>query len=177
MKTEDGGRAFDCVKWTRRIRDQIHEDTAGMSREQRREWYSRRPTDPVLASLFDRRKPQEGGRVSARAAAGTRVGHLIDKGSIPYRAGARRWSAARPGLARRGGRPAGDTGPTAQSEISECILDKHNPAQFEFLNADDLRPDSAVRVKLHGLINDKDSAVDGKPTYPRIVIRRKDVDV
>ena len=33
MKTEDGGKAFDCVKWTRRIRDQIQEETAGMSRE------------------------------------------------------------------------------------------------------------------------------------------------
>ena len=32
MKTEDGGKVFDCVKWTRRIRDQIHEETAGMSR-------------------------------------------------------------------------------------------------------------------------------------------------
>ena len=31
MKTEDGGKAFDCVKWTRQIRDQIHEETAGMS--------------------------------------------------------------------------------------------------------------------------------------------------
>ena len=70
MKTEDGGRAFDCVKWTRRIRDQIHEETAGMSREERQEWYSRRPTDPVLARLFDRRKPPEGGRISARCAAG-----------------------------------------------------------------------------------------------------------
>ena len=59
MKTEDGGKAFDCVKWTRRIRDQIHEETAGMSREERREWYSQRPTDPVLARLFDRRKAPE----------------------------------------------------------------------------------------------------------------------
>lgn len=57
------------------------------------------------------------------------------------------------------------------------FLDKHNPEQFELLNADDLRADSTVPVKLHGLIKDKDSAVDGKPTYARIVIRRKDVDV
>ena len=70
MKTEDGGKAFDCVKWTRRIRDQIHEETAGMSREERREWYSRRPTDPVLARLFDRRKAPEGGRARAQAAGG-----------------------------------------------------------------------------------------------------------
>ncbi len=57
------------------------------------------------------------------------------------------------------------------------FLDKHNPEQFELLNADDLRADSTVPVKLDGLIKDKDSAVDGKPTYARIVIRRKDVDV
>lgn len=57
------------------------------------------------------------------------------------------------------------------------FLDKHNPEQFELLNADDLRADSTVSVKLQGLTKDKDSAVDGKPTYARIVIRRKDVDV
>ena len=57
------------------------------------------------------------------------------------------------------------------------FLDKHNPEQFELLNADDPQADSTVPVKLHGLIKDEDSAVDGKPTYARIVIRRKDVDV
>ena len=54
------------------------------------------------------------------------------------------------------------------------FLDKHNPGQFELLNADDLRTDSTVPVKAHGLIKDKDSAINGKPTYARIVIRRKE---
>ena len=56
------------------------------------------------------------------------------------------------------------------------FLDKHRPEQFELLNADDLRADSTVPVKLHGLIKDKDNAVDGKPTYARIVIRRTEFD-
>ena len=54
------------------------------------------------------------------------------------------------------------------------FLDKHNPEQFELLNADDLRADSTVPFKLHGLIKDKDSAINGKPTYARIVIRRRE---
>ena len=70
MITEDGGKAFDCVKWTRQIRDQIHEETAGMSHEERREWYSRRPTDPVLARLFDRRKAPAGRRAPDEAVSG-----------------------------------------------------------------------------------------------------------
>ena len=53
------------------------------------------------------------------------------------------------------------------------FLDKHNPDQFELLNADDLRADSSVPIKLHGLIKDKDGAINGKPTYARIVIRRR----
>ncbi len=56
------------------------------------------------------------------------------------------------------------------------FLDKHNPDQFELLNADDLRTDSTVPVKLHGLIKDEYSTIDGKPTYTRIVIRRKETE-
>ena len=59
MKTEYGEKAFDCVKWTRQVRDRIHEETAGMSYEELRKWYSRRPTDPALARLFDRMKAKE----------------------------------------------------------------------------------------------------------------------
>lgn len=47
------------------------------------------------------------------------------------------------------------------------------PEQFEILNANDIRKNEKVPIKAHGLIKDKDSAIDGKPTYARIVIRRK----
>ena len=53
------------------------------------------------------------------------------------------------------------------------FLDKHNPDQFELLNADSLRTNGTVPIKLHGLIKDKDSAINGVPTYVRIVIRNR----
>ena len=53
------------------------------------------------------------------------------------------------------------------------FLDKHNPDQFEILNANDFKTNPAVPDKLHGLIKDKDGAIDGKPTYARILIRNK----
>lgn len=53
------------------------------------------------------------------------------------------------------------------------FLDKHNPDQFEILNANDIRANQSVPVKQHGLIKDKDSAIGGKPKYVRIVIKRK----
>lgn len=53
------------------------------------------------------------------------------------------------------------------------FLDKHNPDQFEIVSANDIRANANVPVKPHGLIKDKDGAIDGKPTYVRIVIRNK----
>ena len=53
------------------------------------------------------------------------------------------------------------------------FLDKHNPDQFEILNANDIRVDETVRAKPHGLIKDKESAIDGQPKYVRIAVRRK----
>jgi hypothetical protein len=53
------------------------------------------------------------------------------------------------------------------------FLDKYNPEQFEILNANDYICNSKTSVKPHGLIKDKDSAVNGKPLYVRIMIRRK----
>ena len=52
------------------------------------------------------------------------------------------------------------------------FLDKWNPDQFEIVNANDFRRTSDVPFKAHGLIKDKDSAIDGKPKYVRLVIRR-----
>lgn len=53
------------------------------------------------------------------------------------------------------------------------FLNKHNPDQFEILSCNNIRKTTSVPLKDHGLIKDKDSAIDGKPTYVRIVIRNK----
>lgn len=53
------------------------------------------------------------------------------------------------------------------------FLDKYNPEQFEILNCNDYRKSDRVPCKPHGLIKDKDGAINGKPTYARILIRRK----
>ena len=53
------------------------------------------------------------------------------------------------------------------------FLDKYNPEQFEIVDSRDY----AINVKQRGkntlLIKDLDSAINGKPTYARIAIRRK----
>ena len=53
------------------------------------------------------------------------------------------------------------------------FLDKYCPEQFEILNSNDIRLSDNVPIKEHGLIKDKDGAVNGKPKYVRIVIRNK----
>ncbi len=53
------------------------------------------------------------------------------------------------------------------------FMNKYNPEQFEILNANDYRRYDSVPIKAHGLIKDKDSAVDGKPKFVRILIRLK----
>jgi len=53
------------------------------------------------------------------------------------------------------------------------FLDKHSPDQFEILSANDIRLSKSVPFKEHGLIKDKDSAIDGKPKYVRVVIRKR----
>jgi len=53
------------------------------------------------------------------------------------------------------------------------FLDNFNPDQFEIISSNDIRKTDQVPIKPHGLIKDKDGAINGKPTYVRIVIRRK----
>lgn len=55
------------------------------------------------------------------------------------------------------------------------FLQSYNPEQFEILNANDYRKSDKVPIKKHGLIKDKDGAINGKPTYARILIKRKDI--
>ena len=60
MTRDTDEKSFDVMKWLRATRDQMYEETRDMSVEERLEWYSRWPTDPELARLFDRRKVPEG---------------------------------------------------------------------------------------------------------------------
>lgn len=53
------------------------------------------------------------------------------------------------------------------------FLDKYNPKQFEIVSSNDHRRHEGVPFKEHGLIKDKDSAINGKPKYVRILIRRR----
>ena len=51
------------------------------------------------------------------------------------------------------------------------FLDKWNPNQFEIVDANSIR--QGAPQKPHGLIKDKDGAINGKPKYARIVVRNK----
>ena len=55
------------------------------------------------------------------------------------------------------------------------FLDRHNPDQFEILNANDILVNNKISFKEHGLIKDKDGSINGKPKYVRVVIRNKGV--
>ena len=52
------------------------------------------------------------------------------------------------------------------------FLNKHNPDQFEIVDANAIRRTETVPRKPHGLIKDKDGSIGGKPKYVRIAIRR-----
>ena len=71
MKTEAGQKAFDCVRWTRSTRDRISAEIRDMTRDELGRWFeARRPTDPFLAELFDRREAPTSDRSLAEAAGG-----------------------------------------------------------------------------------------------------------
>lgn len=55
------------------------------------------------------------------------------------------------------------------------FLDKYNPEQFEIISSNDVRLHDKVPFKEHGLIKDKDGAINGKPKYARILIKNKKV--
>jgi modification methylase ecoRI len=52
-------------------------------------------------------------------------------------------------------------------------LDKHNPEQFEILDANDFIIRDQAPKKPHGLIKDKDGSVKGRIVYARILIRKR----
>jgi len=53
------------------------------------------------------------------------------------------------------------------------FLDKYNPDQFEILSSNDFRTNPQTPFKEHGLVKDNHSAINGKPTYVRILIRHR----
>ena len=71
MQSEPGIKSFDCVKWTRETRDRISAEIKDMSDEELCRWLeARRPQDPFLAELFDRKTSPKGSSASARMPAG-----------------------------------------------------------------------------------------------------------
>ena len=53
------------------------------------------------------------------------------------------------------------------------FFDRYNPEQFEILDARDYALNDKQKNKNTFLIKDADSAINGKPVYVRILIRRK----
>lgn len=53
------------------------------------------------------------------------------------------------------------------------FLDKYSPEQFEIISSNDIRKNENVPFKEHGLIKDKDGTINGKPTYVRLVIKKR----
>lgn len=45
--------------------------------------------------------------------------------------------------------------------------------EFEIVDCNDFRRNNTVLIKNYGLIKDKEGAINGKPKYVRILIRRK----
>ncbi len=75
MKTEAVEKTFDCVRWARKTRDRISAEIRDMSQEELGRWFEdRRPADPFLAELFDRREAPTGSRTSAQATGGRSAG-------------------------------------------------------------------------------------------------------
>lgn len=52
------------------------------------------------------------------------------------------------------------------------FLDKYNPEQFTIISSNNIRRTTNTPHKEHGLIKDKEGAVNGKPRYVRIPIHR-----
>ncbi len=53
------------------------------------------------------------------------------------------------------------------------FIDKYNPEQFEIISSNDVRINENIPTKEHGLIKDKEGAINGKPTYVRVLIKNK----
>ena len=64
MTTEPTTEGFSCIRFVREARARIHEETKHMSAEEFVQWlHSRRPTNPKLAALKDRKLAAKGRRL------------------------------------------------------------------------------------------------------------------
>lgn len=59
------------------------------------------------------------------------------------------------------------------SGVPISFLDKYSPEQFEIVSANNFRENENVPIKSHGLIKDKEGAINGKPVYVRILIKHR----
>ena len=72
-----------------------------------------------------------------------------------------------------------DTQKEIQCREKECAsMERNNTSEylsneFEILDCNDFRRNNTVPIKNYGLIKDKEGAINGKPKYVRILIRRK----
>lgn len=53
------------------------------------------------------------------------------------------------------------------------FMEKYNPDQFEIISSNDIRKSEDVPFKEHGLVKDKEGAINGKPTYVRVIIKKR----
>ncbi|MBS1585271.1 MAG: adenine-specific methyltransferase EcoRI family protein [Bacteroidetes bacterium] len=53
------------------------------------------------------------------------------------------------------------------------FMEKYNPDQFEIISSNDIRKTEDVPFKEHGLVKDKEGSINGKPTYVRVIIRKR----
>ena len=69
MNSEVGEKTFDCVKWTREVRDRISERIRKRSTDGVIRWHrGKRPSNPRLAELYDRMEPAAAIRTSVSTA-------------------------------------------------------------------------------------------------------------
>ena len=57
--------------------------------------------------------------------------------------------------------------------VPVTFLYSYNPSQFEIVGQCDFTNVERLKSKNTMLIKDKDSAINGKPTYARILIKKK----
>lgn len=57
--------------------------------------------------------------------------------------------------------------------MEEKFTTDYSSNEFEIVDCNDYRRNNTVPIKNYGLIKDKEGAINGKPKYVRILIRRK----
>jgi hypothetical protein len=65
---------------------------------------------------------------------------------------------------------------TGYMGVPITFLDKYNPDQFDIIDCNNIRINDQ-KIKNTQLVKDKDSSINGKPTYARVLIQRKQSDI